>query len=111
MFQEHGISANDVKKLVDAGFHTVESLAYTPRKALLAIKGISEAKADKILSEVHKIVPMGFTTATEFHQKRSDLLQVTTGSKELDKLLQGIQILFKVLIMILHLCHQGVNGC
>ena len=32
---------------------------------------------------------MGFTTATEFHQKRSEIIQVTTGSKELDKLLQG----------------------
>lgn len=32
---------------------------------------------------------MGFTTATEFHQKRSELIQLTTGSKELDKLLGG----------------------
>lgn len=87
--EQHGISANDIKKLTDAGFFTVESLAYTPKKTLLAIKGISEAKADKILNEVIKLVPMGFTTATEFHQKRSEIMQVTTGSKELDKLLQG----------------------
>jgi DNA repair protein RAD51 len=40
-----------VKKLVEAGFHTVESIAFTPKKALLVIKGISEAKADKILAE------------------------------------------------------------
>lgn len=32
---------------------------------------------------------MGFTTATEYHQKRSEIIQLTTGSKELDKLLQG----------------------
>lgn len=32
---------------------------------------------------------MGFTTATEFHQRRSEIIQITTGSKELDKLLQG----------------------
>lgn len=32
---------------------------------------------------------MGFTTATEFHQKRSEIIQLTTGSKELDKQLQG----------------------
>ena len=87
--QQHGISANDVKKLVDAGFFTVEAVAYTPKKALLAVKGISEAKADKILAEVVKLIPMGFTTATEFHQKRSEIIQITTGSKELDKLLQG----------------------
>lgn len=87
--EKHGISVADIKKLTEVGFHTVESLAYTPKKALLGIKGISEAKADKILNEVVKLVPMGFTTATEFHQKRSEIIQVTTGSKELDKLLQG----------------------
>lgn len=32
---------------------------------------------------------MGFTTATEFHQRRSELIQITTGSSELDKLLGG----------------------
>ena len=67
----------------------MESVAYTPKKALLVIKGISEAKAEKILNEASKLVPMGFTTATEFHVRRSELVFVTTGSKELDKLLQG----------------------
>lgn len=88
--KEHGISANDVKKLQEAGFHTIESVAYTPKKALLSIKGISEAKAEKVLNEASKLVPMGFTTATEFHQRRSELVYITTGSKELDKLMQGI---------------------
>ena len=41
-------------------------------------------------AEAAKLVPMGFTTATEFHQKRSEIIQLTSGSKELDKLLQGI---------------------
>lgn len=40
-------------------------------------------------AEAAKLVPMGFTTATEFHQRRSEIIQITTGSKELDKLLQG----------------------
>ena len=47
--QSHGIGATDVKKLEEAGFHTVESVAYAPKKSLIGIKGISEAKADKIL--------------------------------------------------------------
>ncbi|MGH0139860.1 UNVERIFIED_CONTAM: hypothetical protein FKN15_008702 [Acipenser sinensis] len=84
-----GISANDVKKLEEAGFHTVEAVSYAPKKELLNIKGISEAKAEKILAEAAKLVPMGFTTATEFHQRRSEIIQISTGSKELDKLLQG----------------------
>lgn len=40
-------------------------------------------------AEASKLVPMGFTTATEFHQKRSEIIQLTTGSKELDRLLGG----------------------
>ena len=40
-------------------------------------------------AEAVKLVPMGFTTATEFHQKRSEIIQITTGSKELDKLLNS----------------------
>uniref|UniRef100_S4RBH5 DNA repair protein RAD51 homolog n=1 Tax=Petromyzon marinus TaxID=7757 RepID=S4RBH5_PETMA len=47
--EQCGVSANDVKKLEEAGFHTVEAVAYAPKKELLNIKGISEAKADKIL--------------------------------------------------------------
>jgi DNA repair protein RAD51 len=78
-----------VKKLLEAGYYTVESIAYTPKKNLLNIKGISEAKADKILLEATKLIPMGFTTATEFHQRRAEIVYISTGSQELDKLLGG----------------------
>ncbi|MCD7473399.1 recombinase rad51, partial [Datura stramonium] len=44
-----GIVALDVKELKDAGLCTVESVVYAPRKELLLIKGISEAKVDKII--------------------------------------------------------------
>lgn len=56
---------------------------------MLAIKGISEAKADKLLAEAAKLVPIGFTTATEVYEQRQDILKLTTGAKELDKLLAG----------------------
>lgn len=49
--QEAGINAQDVKKLAETGLHTVEAVAYTPKKTLMQIKGISEQKADKILAE------------------------------------------------------------
>ena len=86
-------------------------MAYTPKKVLLAIRGISEQKADKILAEggfcfpdsslylpymTHrtlvlalKIVPLGFQSATEVHARRSELVCITTGSKQLDTLLAG----------------------
>jgi len=87
--EKHGINHGDVKKLQEAGYYTVEAVVYAPRKKLCDIKGISETKAEKMQVEGYKLVPTGFTTATEMHLKRSQLIQITTGSKELDKLLNG----------------------
>ncbi|KAI0094807.1 putative RAD1 protein [Irpex rosettiformis] len=87
--QEAGINPQDIKKLSDSGLNTVEAVAYTPKKSLMAIKGISEQKADKILAEAHKIIPLGFQSATEVHARRSELVHITTGSKNLDALLGG----------------------
>lgn len=36
---------------MDNGYHTVESICYATKRALATIKGISEAKADKLLAE------------------------------------------------------------
>jgi len=107
--QEAGIHTQDIKKLTDAGFHTVEAVAYTPKKNLISIKGISEQKAEKILAEgvcqltlrlfdahrsvAQKIVPLGFQSATEVHSRRSELVHITTGSKNLDTLLGGAYVI------------------
>ena len=49
--QEAGIASTDTKKLREAGYHTVEAVAFTPKKQLCTVKGISEAKAEKISQE------------------------------------------------------------
>ncbi|KAI0825040.1 putative RAD1 protein [Trametes gibbosa] len=86
---EAGITPQDIKKLTEFGLHTVEAVAYTPKKALMTIKGISEQKADKILAEALKIIPLGFQSATEVHARRAELVHITSGSKNLDALLGG----------------------
>jgi DNA repair protein RAD51 len=116
-------SSNDVKKLQAAGFHTVEAVAFASIKQLITIKGLSEAKAQKMKDEAVKIVPMGFSTvlssrcelkviihscafwcleiaiqAAEYNQQRADLITLSTGSKELDALLDGA--LFVVLFSL-----------
>ena len=68
--EEFGINSGDIKKLEDAGFHTVEAVAFTPKKNLITVKGLSEGKVDKILDAAQKIVDLGFTTATTFYEKR-----------------------------------------
>ena len=119
-----GITKRDIACMVEGGYFTIESIAYTPKRQLEQVKGISEAKASKFLFEgslpasyfiivcqidferhqllvrcrshclanhltANKHVPMGFTTATEMHQRRAELISITTGSKQLDTLLAG----------------------
>lgn len=87
--EEHGISATDTKKLRDAGILTVEAVAYSTKKRLMSVKGISETKADKLLAEAEKLVSVGFVTATEYYHTRENQVYLSTGSKELDTLLGG----------------------
>lgn len=49
-----GITSADTKKLIDAGYNTVDSVAHALRKNLMAIKGLSDAKADKLIIEAQK---------------------------------------------------------
>ena len=46
-----GLTKRDIQLIIDGGFQTVESVAYTPRRTLEQVKGISEQKAAKILAE------------------------------------------------------------
>lgn len=114
--QELGIAAADIKKLKDGGIHTVEAVAHQTKRDLCMIKGLSEAKVSKmqqegdaltrccscgyaimttlsqpfrVLCAAWKLVPMGFTTATIVAEQRGDIIQITTGCKELDTILEG----------------------
>ena len=65
----------------------VEAVAYATKSALEKIKGLGEAKINKMKEAASKLVPMGFTTAAEYHKQRQQIVRIHTGSKELDKLL------------------------
>ena len=43
----------------------------------------------RLLHSASKLVPMGFQSATHIHQLRGDVIQISTGAKELDAILQG----------------------
>lgn len=87
--EEYGISATDTKKLRDAGLMTVEAVAHSTKRRLMAVKGISETKADKLMTEAAKLVTMGFVTASEYDLIRQSQLTLNTGSEELNTLLGG----------------------
>lgn len=48
LLQDAGINATDIAKLKEDGFATIGQLFQVSHKKLLAVKGISEAKVDKV---------------------------------------------------------------
>lgn len=86
---EQGIAAADITKLKQAGVFTVPGVQMQCRKDLTLIKGLSEAKVDKIIEAARKLSDMGFITGNACLQNRKDVLHITTGSAALDQLLGG----------------------
>jgi len=89
VLQDHGIAANDIEKLKNAGYHTVESIAHATVRKLSDVKGISEAKVTKLKDIVKAMVAMEFKTAADALEERKGIVHLSTGSVELDKLLEG----------------------
>eukprot|EP00899_Mesostigma_viride_P004686 jgi/Mesvir1/14218/Mv09669-RA.1 len=86
-----GINAGDVKKLKEAGIYTVRRCHMETKKTLFAIKGLSEAKVEKILEAAEKVSSsVSFVTGAEALAKRdATLYKITTGSDNLDAVLGG----------------------
>lgn len=59
------------------------------KKELCNIKGINEAKIDKILEAAKKLENHGFMTGNQIAEKRKNVVRITTGSPILDELLGG----------------------
>ena len=59
------------------------------RRCLAKIKGMSEAKIEKIMEAARKLCDSGFITAAEHAIRRQSIFRITSGSAELDKLMGG----------------------
>eukprot|EP00760_Papus_ankaliazontas_P020207 PhM_4_TR18247/c0_g1_i1/m.80384/K10872/DMC1; meiotic recombination protein DMC1 len=86
---EAGIPSADVNKLRTAGIHTVNGILMQCKRDLVNIKGLSEAKVDKIVETARKISFAGFVSAKECLSRRKQVTKITTGSTALDTLLGG----------------------
>jgi meiotic recombination protein DMC1 len=89
--QQHGINVADIKKLKAVGVCTAKGVQMMTKKRLCAIKGLSEAKVDKIKEAVLKLVGTGgaFVTALQCSINRQSVFRLTTGCADLDAILGG----------------------
>ncbi|KAI9328419.1 RecA-like protein Dmc1 [Obelidium mucronatum] len=84
-----GINVADILKLKAAGIQTIRGVQMTTIRNLSKIKGMSDAKVEKIKEAAAKLLPNGFLTGSEVSIKRRHIFKLSTGSKEFDKILNG----------------------
>ncbi|KFM28254.1 Meiotic recombination protein DMC1-like protein [Auxenochlorella protothecoides] len=75
----------DIKKAKDAGFHTCESMLMQPKKRLVEIKGLSEAKIDKLVEASRNACPnFGIMSARDFEGQITEIFgEWRTGKTQL----------------------------
>jgi len=84
-----GVGPKAAEKLVKAGYRSLMSIAAASAGEIAAACELGEATAQKIIEAARKKLKMGFETADIILEKRKKIYKLTTGSKELDKLLGG----------------------
>mmetsp|Transcript_114160 Transcript_114160/g.223922 ORF Transcript_114160/g.223922 Transcript_114160/m.223922 type:complete len:379 (+) Transcript_114160:18-1154(+) len=83
------LSKTDLNALLEHGIHCVETIAFMPLRKLTEVKGIGDQKAARIMAAARQLVPMRMVSAAEMLQMRKNMVQITTGSAQLDGLLGG----------------------
>jgi len=84
-----GVGPATAEKLINAGFRSLEAIAIATPGELAAATGVSEKAAQKIIIAARSLLDIGFKTADIIYEQRLKVSRITTGSRNLDKLLGG----------------------
>jgi len=83
-----GVGPATAQKLREMGFHTIESLAMATGRELEPA-GITEKKAFAIIETARSSIGVSFIRADELLKMRQSVLRLSSGSKVVDRLLDG----------------------
>jgi DNA repair protein RadA len=84
-----GVASTTVKKLLKAGFTTIEAVAMTPAREIADLAGMGSDTAVKVCRLARMHVDPGFVPALEILDMRQHMIKCTTGSQELNRILGG----------------------
>ncbi len=84
-----GVGETAAKKLFEAGYKSLESIAVASPMELTEIAGLGDGTADKAIKAARDALEMGFESADILAEKRKLVGRITTGSTELDTLIGG----------------------
>lgn len=84
-----GVGEATLKKLIKAGFSSLESIAYTPPTIIQSESGLGEKTTNKLIKACMEKLNIGFKSAEDIWEHRKNIARIATGSQELDDLLGG----------------------
>jgi DNA repair protein RadA len=84
-----GVGPVTAGKLRDAGFDSILALAVAPVRELIDKASLDASTASKIVKAARLQINMDFVTAKQLYERRKNLLRLTLGSNNLNKLLGG----------------------
>ena len=84
-----GVGEATLKKLIKAGFGSLESIAYTPPSIIQAESGLGDKTTAKLIKASMEILDIGFKSAEVVWEHRRNIARITSGSQELDNLFGG----------------------
>jgi DNA repair protein RadA len=84
-----GVASTTIRKLQRAGLVTLESIAVTPPREIVALTGMGTETALKVNRLARMKVDPGFIPATDILEMRKHMLRCSTGSSDLDRIMGG----------------------
>jgi len=84
-----GVGPVTAEKLREAGYSSLEAIAIASPQELAEATGISPSIAQKIIAAAREALDLGFKTADKVYEERLRVGRITTGSRNLDRLLGG----------------------
>ncbi|MBI4450691.1 DNA repair and recombination protein RadA [Candidatus Woesearchaeota archaeon] len=84
-----GVGPASIEKLELAGFTDLMSIAVATPGEIVGATEMSDATAKKIIAIARNSLEMEFESGDELLKRRGRVIRITTGSKELDKLMGG----------------------
>jgi len=84
-----GVAITTIKKLRNAGLATLEVIAVTPPREIVAMTGMGVDTAIKVNALARQKVSPGFITATDLLESRKLMMKCRTGSSEFDRIMGG----------------------
>ena len=84
-----GVGEATLKKLIKAGFSSLESIAYTPPTIIQKESGLGDKTIEKLIKASMEKLDIGFKSAEDVWEYRKNISRITTSSQELDNLFHG----------------------